>query len=418
MNPEMQKSIVVRTIDGQEIFSANPDALLNPASLQKLVVTGAALAKLGGEHRFYTELLADGPGPKIGTLYVRAGGDPDFKIEDAWRLARELGLKGVKKIGRLIVDESFADGSKEREGQRAYETGASPLAFNFNSAAFLVCPGPAVGSPAMVKTDPPEYSPEILGSIKTVGSGPGVFSINEDMSSFSEKYRVGGTMGLKRGCETFYRSVKDPLKYLGRTFLGLLKSAGIAAPESFAVGVAPSTAVSLGRHESKPLALILRDMNHFSSNFIAEELVYSLADDEPRTRGRGLEQVAHFAAELGAKDFKVDDASGLSRSNFASARMFADLIQNMTRDPALSEEFISSLSVGGRSGTLKKRDLYSSNWTFRGKTGSLNGVSSVAGLAASGSNRAIVVIIFNRVSSLAEALKLQESIIKAVGSSL
>lgn len=417
-SPQMEKSIVIRTAGGADLFTLNPDLPLTPASIQKLIITSAALTKLGIEHRFNTEVFAEGAPPNIKALYVQAGGDPDFKIEDAWALARDLKLKGVKKIGALFLDESFADGLKKREGQRAYETSATPLAFNFNSLAFIVCPGGKVGAPALIRADPYEYPVEISGVIRTISNGPGAFSIDEDSVRGGGRYKAGGTIGSYRGCERFYRSVHEPLGYFAQTFLRLLRSQGISAPDSFASRRVSAASVSMANHESKALPLILRDMNHFSSNFIAEELIYALADDEPKTREAGLSYLARYARDHGAGDFELDDASGLSRKDRAPARMFADIIERALANSSISEEFMASLPVGGVSGTLKKRDLRSPAWTFRGKTGTLDGVSSVAGVAASGSKRAIVVIIFNRVSSVAEALKLQEDIIKTVGDGL
>ena len=50
---------------------------------------------------------ADAKGALSGPLYLRAGGDPQFLMQDLWVLLRELRLRGVKQINDLVIDRSI-----------------------------------------------------------------------------------------------------------------------------------------------------------------------------------------------------------------------------------------------------------------------------------------------------------------------
>src|SRR3990172_7712360 len=91
-------SILVAALDsGQVLYARDPDALLNPASNVKLFTSAAALARLGPEYRFETEVLVDSApsGGAVKGLFVRGKGDPTFVTERLWALAGEIAHRGV-----------------------------------------------------------------------------------------------------------------------------------------------------------------------------------------------------------------------------------------------------------------------------------------------------------------------------------
>jgi D-alanyl-D-alanine carboxypeptidase/D-alanyl-D-alanine-endopeptidase (penicillin-binding protein 4) len=78
--------IMVTSLDGARIFALNEAQLFQPASNAKLFTTAAALALLGADKRFTTQVVASGNLDKQGVLHgdlkLVGGGDPSFGTHD------------------------------------------------------------------------------------------------------------------------------------------------------------------------------------------------------------------------------------------------------------------------------------------------------------------------------------------------
>jgi serine-type D-Ala-D-Ala carboxypeptidase/endopeptidase (penicillin-binding protein 4) len=106
--------IYVETLDGGEpVAMMNEDTQFNPASVIKLATTLAALNRLGPNHRFHTDFLANGEidektGELNGNLILFSGRDPSFSTSDAKRAGESLRRFGVRRVnGSLIVIGDF-----------------------------------------------------------------------------------------------------------------------------------------------------------------------------------------------------------------------------------------------------------------------------------------------------------------------
>jgi len=380
------------------------------------VISAAALQELGLEYKFKTSVWIDElKNGSVGTMWIRGGGDPSFTIESAWLMARAIRSRGVKRIDKLFLDTSLFADAERRVGQRAYETGASALAFNFNSIGFEVCPT-KVGSDAAITVNPWEAPVSLSGSIKTTPSKVS-FAIDESPGSNYPlgAYRASGAIGAQEPCQTFFRSVKDPVAYFGITFKALLTQAGIEFR-----GVARPGDISKDRsaqefysQESKPINQIIEDLNHFSNNFIAEQLLYAIGASagSPLTRANGLAKLTSFLKSIGVSDqISLDDASGLSHQNSISAAAINQVLLYAQKHPELQSEFETSLSFAGKTGTLKTRPLNGA--LVRGKTGTLDGVSSLAGYLYTPDGRKLAfAIIINGISAKSDALVIEDKIV-------
>src|SRR5262245_44823540 len=106
--------VYVETLEGGEpVAMLNEDTPFNPASVIKLATSLAALNKLGPNHRFHTDLLANGEinertGELNGDLILFSGRDPSFSISDAKRAGESLRHFGVRRVnGSLVVIGDF-----------------------------------------------------------------------------------------------------------------------------------------------------------------------------------------------------------------------------------------------------------------------------------------------------------------------
>jgi len=118
--------VYIETLEGGEpVAMMNEDTAFNPASVIKLATTLAALNKLGPNHRFHTDLLANGEinektGELNGDLILFSGRDPSFSISDAKRAGEALRKFGVRRVnGSLVVIGAFNCNNNSQTGVSA-----------------------------------------------------------------------------------------------------------------------------------------------------------------------------------------------------------------------------------------------------------------------------------------------------------
>jgi D-alanyl-D-alanine carboxypeptidase/D-alanyl-D-alanine-endopeptidase (penicillin-binding protein 4) len=92
--------------------------------------------------------------------------------------------------------------------------------------------------------------------------------------------------------------------------------------------------------------------------------------------------------------FQLRSGSGLDRDNRVSPEQLARLVRVVTLDLSLAPEFLSSLPIVGKDGTLRKKlGLLPEGAIVRAKGGSLDGVASLSGLAVDREGRKYVFAV-------------------------
>ena len=155
------------------------------------------------------------------------------------------------------------------------------------------------------------------------------------------------------------------------------------------------------------MAEVIRDINKFSNNVMAQQLFLSLS---LQALGQGTQAGSRqlvnkwWIERFGPKDAPtLDNGSGLSRLERISANALAQLLQYAWRSPLLPE-LAASLPISGIDGTLR-RAKNRAEGSAHLKTGSLRDVAAVAGYvhAASGRRYVLVAIINHPNANAARA---------------
>lgn len=389
---------VVNVRTGEEVWARNPDKPLNPASTTKVLTAATALNTLGPSYTFETRVLArvapDARGVIKGDLVVKGGADPTMVVEKLWKLARDLELAGITKVeGDLILDESMFgddhelpgwDKGADLERGPAYFPSVSALALNFNTAALVIRPGPEVGKPAVVvlETEAGEYL-KVASSITTSRAGyrPRI-SIDREVSDDATSFTLTGAVPLDDSVRKYYRTVGDPTKYFGEAFRVLLADRGIEVTGTSHTGVTKDSDVELASLSSPPLTTVLMDMNKYSSNFMAEHVLRTVgAEVEGKgTTEAGVKVMRRYLTSIGVPEdtYVVVNGSGLAKDAALTPSALNAVLLDMAKDPRVGHEFVTSLAIAGRDGTLRRR-LSDKPSQVRGKTGTLSGVHCLAG---------------------------------------
>lgn len=379
--------LVVHSLDtGEVVYSQNPDELLNPASNVKLITAAVALARLGPDYRFETEFFSEGElqNGKTKTLYVRGKGDPSLTTERLYRIVGELYHAGLREIGDIVVDDTWFDaqrlapGYDQEDSDRAYMAPSGAMSLNWNTVAVYVRPGQTHGSRAAVELEPDSEHFTVEGSINTHRRYRR-FSIQSQASGEKQKVLVRGTIPQGRGTWTVWKKIDSPPRYFGETFKRMLQARGVQVRGKVKLGTTPATAQLTHVAESETLDLVLKLMNKQSSNFVSENLLKQLGAvfrGAPGSVAKGVDVCEEFLErEVGLQrgSYVMKNGSGLNDTNRFSVAQLARLLQVVHDRFPMAPEFLSSVGIAGKDGTLRNRfDGTDAVGRLRGKTGTLD----------------------------------------------
>ena len=210
-------------------------------------------------------------------------------------------------------------------------------------------------------------------------------------------------------------TVEDRALACGTVLKEMLQQAGIVVNGEVSHGTVPSGAVVIATHLSPPLMDILRLMNKPSDNVIAELIFKTLGAEvkgEPGTWQKGRQVIGEFLGEMGS-GFRIVDGSGLSRYNLVTAELLANLLVFVYNDFELMPDYVASLPIAGVDGTLKNRMKgMRAEKVLRAKTGTLSGVSALAGytVTADGEVLAFSILISHYAGPATPARRIQDTI--------
>ena len=381
-----------------------PDRPVNPASLMKLLTTYAGLELLGPAWTWRTPVWLQGTvhdGVLDGNLVIKGSGDPKLVVERLWLMLRRVRQLGVREIrGDIVLDRSaFAVPPRsaadfDGEALRPYNVLADALLLNFKSIVFTITPDPARGV-ARLATDLPLAGVRIDASVPLVGGACDDWraALRADFAN-PARVRFGGRYAASCGERTWAVAYSEPDRYNERALAGLWHDIGGRLTGRVRDGTAPATPPSF-ESSSPPLAEVVRDINKYSNNVMAQQLFLTLGltQRDSGTPDAAREVLRQWATErLGAQaaaGLTIDNGSGLSRDARVSARGLAQLLVAAWAGPVMPE-LMSSLPVSGVDATLQRPRATVVHAHL--KTGSLRDVAGVAGVVLANSGRRYVVV--------------------------
>lgn len=438
--PADSVSVYVQALADQPAKSSQPllahqsTASLNPASTMKLLTSYASLALLGPSYRWKTEVYTDGSlhnSVLDGNLYLKGYGDPNLMTVDFWRLLNSLRQLGIREIkGDLIVDNSYFDikaqslASFDGDAARAYNAMPSALAINLKASSFRfdsdashvnITPEPnlpeiKVNNLLKVgNADCPNWRNTLRYEVKQTDDTAVVTFSGVYAPNCSEKYLE--LLALDENNYTLHLFRKLWLE-LGGSFNGKLRTQNV--PNSM-----PNNAIKVMQQDSRTLAQILPDINKWSNNPMARQLLLTIAAEKmgaPATEANGALVVSRWLNTLGLNfnELVIDNGSGLSRIERISAQHMGELLVSAYFSPVMPE-LMSSLPILAVDGTMLKR-MKDSPLQGRAhlKTGTINGVFTLAGYMLGQHGKRYVVVFMVNHAKVALTKPAQDALLEWV----
>lgn len=405
-----QANISIKVMDlasGEVIDSYRAEQVVAPASVMKLVTTGAALETLGPDFRFTTTLEHDGfirDGVLYGSLFIRGGCDPSLgtRINQAGRMVQQTGFlrqwvqaiqaAGIRRItGSIIADMSMLDGDAQNPAWLCEDTGNwyAPGVFSLNylgNTMNIVLRSSTVGSVAeVIGTDPVVPGLVFNNHIRCT-------SITEDGAyvhglPYSHERYLTGSVPSNRGSFGVRGDIPNPGLLLARHLYRELMQAGVdvGGEPAYLAEVSPllPSRTVLYEHKSAPLSAIVAETNIHSNNLYAESIFryMGVSYGSPGTIHNSAETVRECWRRKGIsiRGSLIKDGCGLAPQDAVSAETFVQILSYMSTRPTW-EAWYKSLPVSGESGTLRSfLDGTELQGRVHAKSGTIAGTKNFAG---------------------------------------
>jgi len=150
------------------------------------------------------------------------------------------------------------------------------------------------------------------------------------------------------------------------------------------------------------ISLVLDRMMKKSDNFYAEAVFYQTAASVRKslakaTDATGVTRKLLKRLGLQADTYRLADGSGLSLYNYVSAELLCTLLKYAWNSPMIHDALWFSLPIAGVDGTLENRMLNTAaDGNVRAKTGTLTGISSLAGYCKAENGHQLCFSIINQ----------------------
>ncbi len=346
-DPALGPSVAGQVFDagtGAPLFDRRSTSLVAPASTAKLLVAAAVLTVHRATDRFATDVVA---GAEPGTVVLVGGGDPTLSAAPAGRPAE---YPEAARISDLAA--------KVRTALRG------------QPVSRVIVDGSAFTGPATAAGWAPEDTP----------------------SGYASPITAAMVDGGRDTPDAAVRSGAPDLA-AGNALATALGGAAVGR------GTAPAGAKPLGEVRSAPVDVLVEQMLRDSDNVIAEVLTrqVAIAAHQPASFAGGAAAIRATLAPLGIEvGTGMTDGSGLSdRDRVPAGAPARTVLAAVGGQHQQLRPLLSGLSVAGWDGTLVEEDRFTgaagiAAGAVRAKTGSLTGVTGMAGLVTDADGRLLV----------------------------
>ncbi|GHE39124.1 D-alanyl-D-alanine carboxypeptidase [Streptosporangium violaceochromogenes] len=342
---------VVDAETGATLFGSGAGTGITPASTTKVATSVAVLASVGPDARLVTRVVR---GATSDSIVLVGGGDPTLTAATASQTPGTRVYPQPASLATLAM----------RTAKALRAEGVTKVTVSYDDSLYT---GPRTAS-----TWKPGYVPE--------GSVAPVTALMADEGRAAPGSR---------------RRVSDPSRAAHAAFVSLLSKYGVAVSKGGGRSRAPGGTDEVARVESAPVYALVERALTLSDNDLSEALARQVAlkEGQPASFDGAATAVRQVLARLKVADgVQVFDGSGLSPRNRIAPVSLARLVAAAASpaNPHL-HPVISGMPVAGFTGTLGHRfgESDAAYGLIRAKTGTLDGVSALAGMTTTRSGRLV-----------------------------
>ncbi|HPD33296.1 MAG TPA: D-alanyl-D-alanine carboxypeptidase/D-alanyl-D-alanine-endopeptidase [Candidatus Kapabacteria bacterium] len=430
-----QYSIAIYSLNNKKfIYEKNADLQLKPASVTKLFTSFATYWLVGDTFNFRTKVYTDDSNIKDGVingdLYIVGGGDCLMELANLDEMIRQIQNQGIKKItGNIIGDGRLYNDENNRFAYSGDYDEVEPVApisaLSIEQNRFKILLNSSVNTTQpKIQIIPSAANVQIVSNVKIYSPAPAKKKATKKKSSsyfqiYQQNYgdripldisllaasqtRISAHSKLQdNGTQVIYISgsmpknsnagvqefILSPTLSFASVFRNRLINSGISVEGKFSK-VQKTDKIDYSKMKeiaefSRPINDVIQQLNKNSDNYIAENLFKfngAIANKDTGTVVSAKKFYdSLFATFMQPNQLPIlNDGSGLSRRNKASAKSIVQLLEKASQSHFF-KSYLSTLSIAGIDGTLSKRmrgTIATNN--LMAKTGTHRDVSSLAG---------------------------------------
>ncbi len=399
--PIQQANISVQLKDlttGEVIEAYRPNNVVPPASVMKLLTTGAALETLGPGFRFstwieYTGAIQDGV--LEGDLIIRGGCDPSLgnlksyqRCLNVWvRKVREAGIRKIS--GCVRADQNLLDADAANPAWlmedcgNYYAPGIFALNYMDNTLNIVLKSGPIGTMADVVRTEPDYPGLQFINHIRCTSiTYDGAFV--SGLPYMNIRY-LTGSVPSNQGQFGVKADLPNPGFLLAHHLTQRLEEAGIAVTHE-PLGETPLLTAArtlIYEHKSDSLGALIAETNINSNNLYAEAVFryLGLQYGTPGTVANSCNFLRDFWLRRGinVRNALIKDGCGLAPQDAISASVLVNLLTYMNKSK-YQDIWYASLPISGQSGTLRSLcDGTELEGRIHAKSGTIAGTKNFAG---------------------------------------
>ncbi|MGN1393894.1 MAG: D-alanyl-D-alanine carboxypeptidase/D-alanyl-D-alanine-endopeptidase [Succinivibrionaceae bacterium] len=415
-----------------QIYGYNKNQYFLPASTEKIITSLAALLYLGPNYQLTTKLMVDKNTienneliVKNGVLHsdieINFGGDPTLTSNNLRELLRTLKTKGVHTInGNILLNYGYFTGHDYASGwswddlSKCFTAPASAIIINGN-CSYIKLTAKEIGGKISVEI--PTGTPITVNidnlEVVTPKEFYGGCTIELDRDS-RNIYQLSGCIPVQKPKDKplgLALAIQDPNQWgidiVTRILLDLsLKYTG----DVQAIRKSNSDMIQISEYRSKPLRTMLDRCLKKSVNLYADSIAKVIGAKyfgRPANYHMATIAIRNILKKAGIDlgNATIVDGSGLSSHNYITPIQMLNILKYI-KDNDQKLNFIKLLPVAGVSGTLGGRNSVQKPPLVKNvaaKTGTLNGVSNLAGFLTTQSGEIVPFVYF--VNNLSYDLK-------------
>lgn len=428
--------IAVMDMKNKKVVAAHqPKLALIPASSMKTLVTASALAILGPNFTYTTEVYIQGDLNREGTLnghlVIKGSGDPTLGSDDMEgavtltqfesTILKAVQMAGIKQInGYIIADASIFPSEVQvpswqwEDLGNYYGAGSWGLNIHDNQYEIQFSRNLEIGqTAALAGTQPNVYRLNFINGVTQAPSGTGDQAYIYGAPYAIERY-LTGTIPVGKTPFSIKGALPNPPLFAADLIKDRLAEAGINTTlgattmlDLNQAGITPSgPQIFLTRFLSPPLNEIVRFANYESNNMYCETLLKTIALSAGAVanekEGLKIQQTFWEEQELDFTGTFLRDGSGLSSRNGITADFLTRFLTNLAYNKSYFEHFYNSLPIAGISGSQKERMKNTAAMgNLRVKSGTMDKVKGFSGYFTNLSNTqySFVILVNNYTGS-------------------